>query len=126
MNQRHYESVVLINAALEDDQIEATISHVRETISTNGGEIVDVEKWGRKRLAYPIKKSKTGYYLVVRFLASPSIITTLERSFRLDETIVRYLTIALNKQALEAIEMQKQSSAEKEEQENANAEAVKE
>jgi small subunit ribosomal protein S6 len=110
MRARNYESVVLINAALEDEQIEATISRILEVITTNGGEQIEVDKWGRKRLAYPIKKAKSGYYLVLRFKAPTQLITTLERNYRLDENIIRYITIALDKFALEAIAKQKESS----------------
>lgn len=110
MRARNYESVVLINAALEDEQIEATISRILEVLTTNGGEIVEVDKWGRKRLAYPIKKAKSGYYLILRFKAPTQLITTLERNYRLDENIIRYITIALDKFALEAIAKQKESS----------------
>lgn len=110
MRTRNYESVVLINAALEDEQIEATISRILEVISTNGGELIEADKWGRKRLAYPINKSKSGYYLVIRFKASTQLISTLERNYRLDENIIRYLTIALDKEAMEAISKQKESS----------------
>lgn len=109
MLKRTYESVVIINAALEDDQIEATITHIQETITTHGGEILDLDKWGRKRLAYPIKKSKSGYYAVFRFNATTDLIATLERNYRLDENIVRYLTIQLDKFALEAIAKQKEA-----------------
>lgn len=110
MRARNYESVVLINAALEDEQIEATISRILEVLTTNGGEIVEIDKWGRKRLAYPIKKAKSGYYLILRFKAPTQLITTLERNYRLDENIIRYITIALDKFALEAIAKQKESS----------------
>ncbi len=109
MRTRNYESVVLINAALEDEQIEATVSRILEVISTNGGELIEADKWGRKRLAYPINKSKSGYYLVIRFKASTQLISTLERNYRLDENIIRYLTIALDKDAMEAISKQKES-----------------
>jgi len=111
MNKRTYESVVIINAALEDEQIDATIARIQEIITTHGGEIVDVDKWGRKRLAYPIKKAKSGYYAVFRFTASTDLIAALERNYRLDENIVRYLTISLDKFALEAISKQKEKAA---------------
>jgi len=114
MRIRNYESVVIINAALEDEQIEATISRILEVITTNGGELVETDKWGRKRLAYPINKSKSGYYLVIRFKAPTQLISILERNYRLDENIVRYLTIALDKEALEAISKQKESSKQNE------------
>jgi len=121
MKSKHYESVIIFNAALEDEQIENNISRIQEVIKNNGGEILEADRWGRKRLAYPIQKSKTGYYLVLRYLAPSELITVLERSFRLDETIMRYLTIALNKKALEGIAKQKE--ADKIARENAAQEA---
>ena len=110
MLKRTYESVVILNAALEDEQIDATIARIQETITTHGGEIVDLDKWGRKRLAYPIKKAKSGYYAVCRFTASTDLIAVLERNYRLDENIIRYLTIVLDKFALEAIAKQKEKA----------------
>lgn len=110
MRTRTYESVAIINAALEDEQIEVTISRILETIKTHGGELLDVDKWGRKRLAYPIQKAKSGYYLVLRFNAPTELIATLERNYRLDETVIRYLTVTLDKFAIEAIAKQKESS----------------
>lgn len=111
MLKRTYESVVIVNAALEDEQIDATIARIQETITTHGGEIIDLDKWGRKRLAYPIKKAKSGYYAIFRFNASTDLIAVLERNYRLDENIVRYLSIVLDKFALEAISKQKEKAA---------------
>jgi len=109
---KHYESVVIINAALEEEQIEKTIDLVLESVKTNGGEITDVEKWGRRRLAYPINKSKSGYYLIVRFTAPADLISKLERVYRLDENIVRYLTVTLDAEALKYLAKQKEKKAE--------------
>ncbi|MFN3873502.1 MAG: 30S ribosomal protein S6 [Ignavibacterium sp.] len=102
-----YESAILINAALEDNQIENVINRVKEFITTNGGQIRDFENWGRKRLAYPVEKSKIGYYAIFRFEAPGSIVSKLERFYNLDEHILRYLTIKLSKEALEQIEKNK-------------------
>jgi len=110
MRKRTYESVAIINAALEDEQVETTIARIQETITTHGGELIEIEKWGRKRLAYPIKKAKSGYYVVIRFNATTDLIATLERNYRLDENLIRYLTIQLDKFALEAIAKQKEAS----------------
>lgn len=110
MRTKTYESVVIINAALEDEQVEATISRLQEVITTHGGEILEIDRWGRKRLAYPIQKAKSGYYVIFRFIAPTDLISTLERNYRLDENVIRYLTIALDKFALEAIKKQKESS----------------
>jgi len=107
MNKRVYESSILINAALDDETIKNLIGRVKETITTNGGEILEVEDWGRKRLAYQVKKSKIGYYAFFRFNSLPDIVPKLERYYQLDETILRYLTITLSKEALEQIEIDK-------------------
>ncbi len=121
MLPKHYESVIIFNAALEDDHIENNISRINDIIKNHGGEILEIDRWGRKRLAYPIQKSKTGYYLILRFKAPAELISVLERSLRLDENIIRYLTVVLNKQALEGIAKQKE--AERIAKENAAQEA---
>lgn len=109
MRKRTYESVAIINAALEEDQIESTIARMQETITTHDGEMLDLDKWGRKRLAYPINKAKSGYYVIFRFNATTDLIATLERNYRLDENVIRYLTIQLDRFALEAIAKQKEA-----------------
>ena len=103
MNSNVYESAVLINAGLEDNQIELILNRIKETISGNGGEIREIENWGRKRLAYVVKKNKLGYYAIFRFDSPPELISKLERFYQLDENILRYLTIKLSADALEQI-----------------------
>jgi small subunit ribosomal protein S6 len=110
MKTNIYESAVIINAALEDEQIDSVISHIKETISHNGGEIREIENWGRKRLAYMVKKSKIGYYVFFRFNAPSSIVSKLERTYVLDEHILRFLTIKLDNDAIEHIEKHKKIS----------------
>ena len=107
MSKHVYESAILINAALDDEAIKNLVDRIKETISTNGGEILEIEDWGRKRLAYQVKKSKIGYYVIFRFNSSPDLIPKLERYYQLDESILRYLTITLSKDALEQIEIDK-------------------
>ncbi len=107
MNTNVYESAVMINAALDDEQIDSIISHIKEIITNNGGEIREIENWGRKRLAYMVKKSKIGYYAIFRFNAPSNIVTKLERTYTLDEHILRYLTIKLDNDAIEFLEKTK-------------------
>ena len=109
MKSNVYESAVIINAALDDEQIETIISRIKESIVSNGGEIREVENWGRKRLAYVVKKSKIGYYAIFRFNAPSNIISKLERFYSLDEQILRYLTISLDSDAIEYLEKNKVS-----------------
>jgi small subunit ribosomal protein S6 len=98
--KRYYETTFIINSYLEDPQIEAIISKVEETITKNGGMIKVFDKIGRKRLAYPIKKKNNGYYCFVLFESAPELITKLERYYQLEENVLRYLTIFLDKKSL--------------------------
>jgi small subunit ribosomal protein S6 len=110
MQTNVYESAVMINAALDDEQIQALISRIKEIITNNGGEIREIEDWGRKRLAYVVKKSKVGYYAIFRFNAPSSLIAKLERFYILDEQFLRYLTIKLDADAVEYLEKNKDKS----------------
>jgi small subunit ribosomal protein S6 len=107
MRTNVYESAVIINAALDDEQIQSVIARIKENIVNNGGEIREVEDWGRKRLAYVVKKSKIGYYAIFRFDAPSSIVAKLERAYQLDEHILRFLTITLDSDAIEHLEKNK-------------------
>ncbi|MEW6509405.1 MAG: 30S ribosomal protein S6 [Bacteroidota bacterium] len=98
--QQIYESTFIINASLDDAQVEAVIARVSDAIVKNGGAVTALNKWGRKRLAYSINKKTNGFYVNVEFTAPGTALAPLERSFQLDEMILRYLTIVLNRKAL--------------------------
>ena len=100
--KRIYETTFIINASLEDTQVDAVIGRVQDTISKNGGATKALNKWGRKRLAYPIRKKTNGFYVNIEFEAPSTLLSQLERSFQLDEMILRYLTIQLDSKALAA------------------------
>ncbi len=99
---RIYETTIIVNASLEDPQIDAVIGRVQDTITKNGGAIEAVNKWGRKRLAYPIHKKTNGFYVNMEFSAPATLLPVLERAYQLDELVLRYLTIQLDKKALAA------------------------
>lgn len=111
MKINNYESVLVLNASLEDEQIDSSLRKIYESIKSYGGEIKDVENWGRKRLAYPIKKAKSGYYAIIRFVAPTDAIARIERIYRLDESIIRFLTVELTKEALDFFDAQKNKAA---------------
>jgi small subunit ribosomal protein S6 len=99
---KHYESTVIINASLDDAQIEQVVTRISETITKGGGTIIELNKWGRKRLAYAINKKTNGFYVHYEFTAPSPLIATLERGYQLDEMILRYLTIVLDSRAIAA------------------------
>ena len=99
---RQYETTFIVNASLDDVQVDGVIGRVQETITKNGGTVSSVNKWGRKRLAYSINKRTNGFYVNVEFEAPGTLLTPLERSFQLDEMILRHLTVVLDKKAIAA------------------------
>lgn len=105
IHTRIYETVFIVNATLEDPQIEAIIDKMKDFLTKNNAEIQSVEKWGRRRLAYPIKKKNNGFYVLFEFKAAGDIIAKLERQYQLEEQIIRYLTVMLDKKALKAKEV---------------------
>lgn len=126
MKQNHYECVVIINAALEDEQINSSINRIEVSIKTNGGEIEDIDQWGRKRLAYPINKSKSGFYVVFKYHSPSDAVAKIERDLRLDETVVRYLTVLLDSRAIEHYAQQKNKSERADENEKVSTNLVTE
>ena len=94
--RRVYESTVIINAALEDNDIDAVITRICNYIENHGGVIQEVDKWGRRRLAYPINKKYNGYYVHVVFEALPANIPIFERFLVLEDTVLRHLTLILS------------------------------
>ncbi len=87
-----YESVIIIEPNLDEEEIDNIIQKVRDIIEENGS-VTKVEKMGMKKLAYEIRKNKEGYYIVIYFEADPSIIAELERYYRITDDIIKYITV---------------------------------
>ncbi len=100
--KRLYETTFIVNASLEDTQIEGAVGHIQEVITRNGGEITAVNRWGRKRLAYTIQKKNNGYYTNIEFVGTEPVIAQLKRTFQLDQNFLRSLTIQVDPRALKA------------------------
>jgi len=90
---REYETVFVLHPNTDDARLEEEIEGIRQTVHAGAGEIVDVERWGRRKLAYVIKKVNEGIYTLIRFRSEPSVIAELERRYRLREDILRHLTV---------------------------------
>ena len=114
---RTYQTVIVIDSLLKNEEIDEIVNKVERVISNNGGTKVSIDRWGKKRLAYEIKKRQYGYYVEIVFDAPPNLIHILEREYRLEENILRYLSVHLNKRALEYREQQKSQKMEPVEEE---------
>ena len=91
-----YESVIILSANATEESTVAFGEKMKNLISENG-ELTNVEEWGRKTLAYEIKKQKEGFYILFTFDAKPDFIAEFERVLRLDEVVLKHIVIKLEK-----------------------------
>jgi small subunit ribosomal protein S6 len=105
MNQ--YETVFIATPVLSENQMKEAVEKFKKVITSNGGEIINEENWGLRKLAYPIQKKSTGFYYLIEFKAESSLIQSLELEYRRDERIIRFLTVKLDKYAVEYSEKRK-------------------
>ena len=88
-----YESVLIARQDLGTSQVNTLVDELKNVISAQGGEVVRVDNWGLKNLAYRIKKNRKGYYVVLNISAPANAIFEFERLARLNEDIIRYMTV---------------------------------
>ena len=97
---KNYETVFIATPVLSEAQMKETAAKYISLIKENGGTVVSEEDWGLKKLAYPIQKKTSGFYHLVEFQAEPTFIEKLETQYRRDERIIRFLTFAMDKDAV--------------------------
>ena len=88
-----YESVIVVHPRLSDSEIGEFVEKTKKMISTDGGEILGEDKWGRRKLAYPVRKNREGYYVYLKFNAQGSVIKKMNEFYRLQEDVLRTLTV---------------------------------
>jgi len=93
---RDYELVLIISPELADEVLEATVGNVSKFITESGGAVSDVERWGKRKLAYPLKHFMEGNYVLVRFKMNPASGKQLEANLRISEDVLRHLLIRLD------------------------------
>jgi small subunit ribosomal protein S6 len=116
-----YETVIVFDPQLKTPEIEDYTKKFTDFIANHGGEIVQHEEWGKRRLAYEINRKQYGYYVLLRFNGSGQLVALLEREYKLNEMVIRYLTIKVDKKALQMEQKLEQKLAA--EQEKAEEEA---
>ena len=110
---KQYETVFIATPVLSDTQMKEAVAKYTQLITANGGEIVYEEDWGLKQLAYPIQHKTSGFYYLIEFKADPQFVATLETQYHRDERILRYITVALDKNAIAYAEHRRQTRAAK-------------
>lgn len=105
----NYEAVFILTPVLSDAQMKEAVEKFKSILTDDGAEIVNEESWGLRKLAYPIDKKTTGFYIFLEFKANPAIIERLEVNFRRDERVIRFLTIKQDKFSLEYAEKRRRN-----------------
>ncbi len=88
---RDYETLYIINPTLEEEEIKNVVEKFKVLIQNNGGEVTDINEWGKRKLAYTVKEINEGYYVLMHIKAEPVVVQNLERVFKITDEVIRYL-----------------------------------
>ena len=97
---KNYETVFILNPALSEEQVQKAVDKYEKYLKSNGSKIIAKEIWGLKKLAYTIQNKNSGFYNLIEYTAPADVVSSLEVEFSRDETVMRYLTVTLDKDAL--------------------------
>ncbi len=96
MLMTEYETTVVVRPDVTGEQVEAALDRVRDVIGKQGGKLLEIEHWGKKKLAYPMKKHPRAIYVRTHYLGIGGLVGELERNLRLNENVLRFLTIKID------------------------------
>jgi len=97
----NYETVLILNPVLSEDQVKESMDKFKTLLTSFEAELVSSELWGLKKMKYLIQNKKTGFYVLFEFKSNPDVISKLEVELKRDERIMRFLTVKLDKHAIE-------------------------
>ncbi|MZH05136.1 MAG: 30S ribosomal protein S6 [Nitrospinae bacterium] len=98
---RSYQSVLILKPDIEESRVDEALGKIGEFIKSNGGAILKTEKWGKKRLAYRVKKNRFGIYLNLYHTLEPSGVVDLEKKYKLFDLIIKFMVVSLADDELE-------------------------
>lgn len=96
---RRYETILMVDPDLGEEARGPVFDRIRELIPQKGGLLVEFDEWGSRKLAYEIKKKSRGYYVRLDFCGGGDLVNEMERQFRIDDRVMKYMTILLDEQA---------------------------
>jgi small subunit ribosomal protein S6 len=97
---KKYETVIIFDPTLDEDRITSKVQDIQRRISDAGGEVHGTHNWGKRKLAYTISKKENGIYVVLEYTADGSHIAEIDRVLRLDDTVLRHMTVVGPDEAL--------------------------
>ena len=93
---RHYETIFIASPTLTDEQSDELVKQYEGIIAEQGGELLKTDKWGRKKLAYEVQKFSEGYFTLFELNAGPTLIAELERRFRNNDAVIKYMSVRMD------------------------------
>ncbi|HSB31162.1 MAG TPA: 30S ribosomal protein S6 [Candidatus Sulfobium mesophilum] len=107
-----YENIVILNAALPDEEINASLQKIKDLIVNSGGEVFKTDMWGRRKLAYEIKKQNKGMYTLLIFKTPSATIKKLEEFYKVFDPVIKYMVIKLGPKQVKHFEKIQAAEAE--------------
>jgi small subunit ribosomal protein S6 len=101
---RKYETIFILNPDLDEEQTQFTIEKVKGIITQTNGEILKVEDWGKRKLAYPVKKKDKGHYILIHLSGPPALLSELERNFRVMDAVIKFQSVRLDERQASSAE----------------------
>jgi small subunit ribosomal protein S6 len=99
-----YENMVILNAALSDEEAETAVTKIKDLVTGQGGEVLKVDVWGRKKLSYEIKKQKKGFYVLLSYKAPSQTIKKLEELYKVTDSVLKYMVLKLGAKQIKNLE----------------------
>jgi small subunit ribosomal protein S6 len=99
-----YENVVILNAALSDEEADTAVTKIKDLVTGQGGEVLKVDVWGRKKLSYEIKKQKKGLYVLLFYKAPSQTIKKLEELYKVTDSVLKYMVLKLGAKQIKNLE----------------------
>ena len=99
-----YETTIIFDPGLEEARVNDEVERVSQSIAQANGEVIEVQRWGKRKLAYNIRKRRDGTYIHIKHKSPPELIGEMDRRFRLNESVLRHLTVLAVKESPRAAE----------------------
>lgn len=93
---RIYEQLFIVRPDAAEPEIDSYLEQITGLISGAGGNVRKLEKWGIRKLAYPVEKRHEGYYVLLEYSATPDVVKEIERRFRVSDLVLKYLTVRID------------------------------
>ncbi len=120
---RRYETIVIVDPDVPEENRQALVDRIGEIISAQGGFLVLVDEWGSRKLAYELRKKNRGHYFRIDYCGNGALVAEMERAFRIDDRVLKFMTVLLDKDVDEAAVQAEMAAGEETAEAEAEADA---